>query len=139
VAQSADVDGICVSRIDYDPADLLRLIEANVCPCLAAVARFIHAIAGGEVRSNIRLAGSCINGFGIGWGNSYRADRSDGLVIEDRIPDRSCVGGFPDAAIHRAEIKRRWIARHTGDRYCASAAERADQSPLQSVEKLGRD
>src|SRR5271156_1952882 len=102
-------------------------------PCSAAINRFIYTIAGGEVGTNVGLAGSGINGFGVGRRNGERANRGDGLAIKNGRPNHTGIGRLPDAAANRAEIKGGRIAGHSGYGYYSSATEGPNQPPLKSV------
>ena len=52
----------------------------------------------GEIGADIRFAGAGVDHIGIGRRNGDGTDGGDGLLVEDRFPNRAGVGGFPDAA-----------------------------------------
>src|SRR5438105_2116806 len=85
VAQGADVDNICVSRIDHDSTDLARVFQADVRPCRAAIHGFINAVARREIRTNVGLAGSSVDRLRVGWSYGNGPDRADRLFVEDRL------------------------------------------------------
>src|ERR1700686_3402830 len=93
----------------------------------------VDAVAEGERRANVGLAGSRINRLGIRWSNRESTDRANGLAIKNWRPDDTGIGCFPNPPIHPAEIKSGRVAgdaRH-GD-YPASP-EWANQAPLEPV------
>ncbi len=58
MAERTDVDDVGILRIDDDPADLARVLQADVRPGRAAIGGFIDAVAGRQIGTNIGLAGS---------------------------------------------------------------------------------
>src|SRR5579871_6507873 len=137
--QRADVNGICILRIDDNAADLARFVQPDVLPALAAVRRTVHPIARGEVGANVGFSGADVNDFRIGGSNGNSPDRSNGLMVEDGRPGYSGVRGLPDAAIDCAEVKRVGIAGDSGGGDGAASAKGTDQAPLEPAEKIGRD
>ena len=85
------------------------------------------------------FAAADVNDLRIGGRDHDRADRSGGLLIEDRLPGASIVGGLPDAAVHRADVEHVRLARDTAQRTSTSAAKRADVAPAHFGERLGVD
>ena len=136
VPKSADVHRICILLIDDDAADLARVTQTDVLPAFPTISRSIHPIAGGEVRSNVGFPRAHVNNSWIGGSDSNRADRSNGLMIEDGRPGHSGVRGFPDAAIDRAEIKRIRIPGDPGSSNGAASSKRTDEAPLEPAEKI---
>src|SRR4029079_3436094 len=51
MTERSDVNEIRIARIDEDRADLLGVAQAEMLPRLATVSRFVHAVAGGEIRT----------------------------------------------------------------------------------------
>ena len=139
VPQRGDVNDVRIPRIDGNAADLARVLQTDVTPCGAGVGGFKDAVAGRKILANVGLAGSGIDGFRIGGSHGQRADRGHGLAVKNRGPDHSSVGGFPDPAIDRTKVKSCGVARHTGDGHRASAAERADQAPLEPGQQFRRN
>ena len=99
MTERADINDVRILRIHHDAADLACVLQADVRPGCAAVGRFIDAVAGREIGTNVGLAGSSINSFGIGRRHSDRADGGHRLAVKDRGPDRAGIGGFPDAPL----------------------------------------
>src|SRR5580704_11512599 len=136
VTESADIDDVRISRIDYDSADLAGILQAYVGPRRAAVGRFVNAIAGRQVGSNVGLASSGKDRLRVRWCQCDCPDRADRLVVKDWPPDSSSVRSFPDAAIDRAEIKGCRVARHACDSNHATSTEWANESPFEATHKL---
>ena len=103
VAQHADVQGLCIRRVNENAADLARIVEADVLPGCSSVVAAIHAVAGGEIGADVGLACAHVDHLGIGRRDGKRADGGDGLVIEDGLPHRAGVGRLPHAAVDAAE------------------------------------
>src|SRR5579862_5398540 len=136
VSESAHVNHVCVLRVDYDAADLPRIVETDVMPRRSSVRGFIYSVARRQILSNVRLAGSGINRCGIGRSHCQRPNRGHGLTVKNRLPDNSRIGRLPDAAIDRAKIKSSRVARHSGNRNRAPSAKRANQAPFESVDEF---
>ena len=139
VPQSANVNDVRILRIDHNPADLARVLQPDVIPRCAAIRGFVDAVSGREVLANVALAGSGINGSGIGGSHGQCADRGHRLAVKNRRPDDSGIGRLPDSAIDSAKIKSCRVARHASHGYCASAAERADQTPFEPIHQFRRN
>ncbi len=138
VPERTDIDGACVGRVNQDAADLPGIIKADVLPCSSAIVASVHAIARCQIGPDIGLARAHVDHLGIRRSNSERTDGSDGLLVEDRLPDGAGIGGLPHAAIDAAEEKVLVAAGHTADGDHAACTKRADQSPAQTIEQLGR-
>jgi hypothetical protein len=139
MAQRPDVDDVRILRINHDPADLARLLQADVRPGRAAIRGFVDAVAGREIGTNVGLAGSGVNGFGVGGRYGDRADRSDGLTVKNRGPDSSGIGGFLDAPIDRAKVKRSGVARHAGHGGYPATTEWPNEAPLEPIHQFRRN
>ncbi len=63
-----------ILRINHDPADLPRVVQADVRPGSAAIRTFVDAVAGRQIGTDVGLAGSRVDGFGIGWRHSDGSD-----------------------------------------------------------------
>ena len=137
MTERRDEHRVRIGGIDDDPADLLAVVEADARPRMAAVARAVHAGALRDVRAHVGFARADVNDVRRRRRDGDRADRADRLLIEDRLPRAPRVGGFPDAAVDRAEIEMLRLVRHAGDREHAAAAKRADQPPRKIVVETG--
>ena len=107
--------------------------EADVGPGGAGVGGFVDAVAGSL------LAGADVDDFGIRGSDGDRADGGDVLLVEDREPDFTCVGGFPDAAAGSGHVVGGWVAGDAGDAGDASGAVRADEAPAHGGIEAGID
>jgi len=126
MSKRADVNDVCILRIDDNTADLTRVAQADILPAHAAIGGAVHSVAGGEVGANVGFSSTDVNDFGIRGSDGNSADRSNGLTVEDGRPGYSRVRGLPDAATNRAEVKRAGIAGNSGGRDSAAAPERPD-------------
>lgn len=139
VPKRADVNRACILRIDNNTADLPGVTQADVLPALAAVRGAVQSVAGSKVRSNVGFPGADVNDFRSGGSDGNCADRSNGLMVEDRRPGYAGVRGFPDAAIDCTEVKRIGIAGNSCCGDGAASAEGTDEAPLEAAEEIGRD
>lgn len=138
MAESADVDDLRISRVNYDSTDLAGILQAYVRPRRAAVGRFVNAVAGRQVGSNVGFAGAGIDRLRVGWCKRDGPDRANGLVVKDWPPDSPSVRGVPDAAIDRAEIKGCGIAGDACDGNRATSTEWTNEPPFEAAHKLWR-
>src|SRR5579862_9070901 len=138
VTESPDIDDVRISRIDYDSADLAGILQAYVGPRRAAVTRFVNAIAGRQVGSNVGLASSGKDRLRVRWRQRDCPDRANRLAVKDWPPDSPGVRSFPDTAIDCAEIKGCGVARHACDRNHTTSTEWANESPFEAANKLRR-
>ena len=137
VAQHRGERDIGVGRMDDHLTDLPLLLP-HVRPRLAAVRRLVDAVAGGDVAADVGLAGTDVDDVRIGGRNGDRAGRGDRLVVEDRLPGRTAVHGFPDAAARGRGVVDRRIARDARDARHAPARGGANQPVLERLEFLRR-
>src|SRR5439155_9583751 len=106
--------------------------QAHVLPRLAAVGRFVDAVAGGQVGPLQTLAAADVDDVGLGRGDGERADRSGRLVVEDRLPGPSGIRGLPDAAVVDTDVEDVRLAGHSRGADGAAAPEWADHPPTQA-------
>src|SRR4030081_3914665 len=86
VPQNAHINDGRILWIDRNPADLARVLQADVLPRRTAVSGFVDTVAGREVFANVGLAGSGINNFRVGGSHGKCADRAHRLAIEYGSP-----------------------------------------------------
>src|ERR1019366_7390512 len=79
------------------------------------------------------LARADVEDVGIRRRDRDRADRADGLAVENRPPVRAAVGGLPHAPGDRAEVEDLRLAGDAGHGEHAPAAEGTDEAPLQGA------
>src|SRR5262249_58084656 len=103
------------------------VLEADVRPRLAGIARFVHAVA---ERTLHRVTSAGIHNVGIGRRHLYRADAVDVReLIENRRPRHARASGFPDAAGGRPDVGHARLTDPAGDGGDAPAVERTDVRP----------
>src|SRR5438477_3076496 len=70
-------------------------------------------------------------------GNRHRdgADRAGWLIVKNRLPCSSVIGGFENAAVDLRHVKDIWLGRNAGDGVCATTAKRANVTPPQCAIK----
>ena len=88
---------------------MLRTIEANFLPVVAAIRCFIHAIADGYRITHIAFAGTGVNYFIIFWLNSNRPNAL-AVFVKNGTKGNSSVLAFPNAAACRTNIQGQLIA-----------------------------
>ena len=99
-----DVDDVRVARIDDDLADVLGVLQADVLPADAAVARAVDAVAVADAALGVVLAGAHPHGERVVGVEGQAADRVGALVVEDRRPGDAGVGRLPHAAGGRGDV-----------------------------------
>ncbi len=99
---------------------------------LSRVAGAIDPVAVAHRVAQGGLAGSDVDRIGRRWGHRERADRGHRLGIEYRGPDPAGVDGFPDPAVHVAEVELVGPARHSRDGVHPSSPEWAEEAPAES-------
>ena len=129
VPERRDQHDIRIARVDEDLADVARALEADVTPALAAVARAVDAVAGGDVVARVRLAGADVEDARIRRRNRERADGTGRLSVEDRRERVPRVDALPHAAAGGAEVERLGLVGNAGRRRRPAAAERPDEPP----------
>src|SRR5437879_13883965 len=102
MAERGDQNHVGITRIDDNAADLPRIAQADVLPGSAAVGGFVNAVTESDVRAHVGLTGSGINHVGISRRNGQGADRSNTLLLEERLPGLTAIACLPNAAINRA-------------------------------------
>src|SRR5262249_34072187 len=68
-----------------------------------------------DVAADPRFACACPNDVRVRWRNGERADRGDGLIVEDGLPMRAAVSCLEDAARGRTGVIDVRLPRHAGD------------------------
>src|SRR2546421_7734936 len=103
VAQRARQDDVRILWINHDVTNTSCFLKPHQFPGLARVRRFVDALAHRDVTANPGFAGAGPDYIWIRWRDGQRADRGDGLTIEDRFPMHSAVSRFPNTARRRAD------------------------------------
>jgi len=139
MTECADVNHVRILRIHHDAADLVGVLQTDVRPGCAAIGRFVDAVTGRQIGTNVGLAGSSVDGLGIRGRHGDRADRSHRLALKNRSPYRSGIRGFPDTPIDRAKIKSGRVPRHTGHGNRPAPAKWPNQAPFEPVHQFRRN
>ena len=129
MAEHGDEQPIGVARVDDDVGNLLAVAEAEMRPRLAGVGRLVDAVADRQIGAGEPFAAADVDDVRVRRRDRDRADRSGGLVVEDRRPRPPEVGRLPHPAVYRAGIEDVRLRRHAGDGFGPSAAERSDRTP----------
>ena len=137
VAEGGDDHQIGIVGIDQDAVDLHGVLQADVLPGVAGIGGLPHAVAEAAADG---IASAGINDVGIGGSDLDRADAIHALLlVEDGEPGHAGAGGFPDAALRRADVEHAGLADDAGDRRDAAAVERSDVTPLEAGIEVGID
>ena len=120
-------------------ADVADVLEADVRPRLARVARLPDALADRDVGAEAVRAGARVDDVRVGVGDIDVAHGADGdLPVGDVRPVGAGVGGLPDAATGGAEVEGVGFLIHARHRSDATAACGADHAPAELVERRWR-
>ncbi len=122
-----------------DFADLESFFQAHVFPGLAAVGRFVHAVAVRGRVARVALAGADPDDVFIRRRDAYVADRHGGLAVELVLEGDAVVDGLEQPAGSGGHPVRRRVGLVDGKGGDASAhVGRADRAPRQRLEPFGR-
>ena len=136
MTERGDVHEIRVGRIDPDLGDHLRLGQADMRPCLAAVRRLVRAVALNDVAANVCLAGADVDHVRVRRRDRDRANRRGvDQSVGDRPPGHAAVGCLPQTAAggaHVVLVGSRDAAGH-GNR--STAASRSHAAPAERAER----
>src|SRR6185295_1449656 len=136
MSESGDVDEIRIARIDEDRADLLCVAQSEMSPRLAAVSRFINAVAGGEIGPLESFATADVDCVRVRRCDCERADRTRWLIIKDRFPRVAVIVRLPNAAVVHSYIEDIRLAGNAGSADRPAGAEWADHSPFHCLREI---
>src|SRR5215471_10677195 len=122
-------NAIRIFWIDDDGGNLLGVAQPKVRPSFPGVGGFVEAIADREIGALQTFTAADIKYVGIGRSDGKSADRAGRLIIEDRRPRSTEVGGLPNAAIHRSHVKHVGLVRNAADSDGAATAEGTNAAP----------
>ena len=106
VPQRGDVDDVRIRRINHDPSDVQRFLEAHVRPVPAAIHGLVDAVTSRIARAVVGLAGAHPHSVGVGRGARDVADRAHSVcAVEDRVPPCATVRRLPDTADGAAKVR----------------------------------
>src|SRR6266852_8848295 len=101
-----------VARIDPNARNVLRVLQSDVLPRLAAIGRLVNSIAIRYVAAQAGLACSHVNPVRIRFRHGNRAARRDHALVANRLPAHAAIGGAPHASGYSAEVVSEWTARN---------------------------
>ena len=128
--------GVC--RMDADLRDGIHRLEAHVRPRLAGVGALVDAVAGHDVTADRRLAHADVHDVGIALAHRDGANRrARDLPIGHRRPVLAAIGGLPESATGRAEVRLVPTAHDTAGRDRPATAIGADVPPPERLEQRG--
>ena len=105
-ARHARVDDVSVLRTHDDARDALAVRQPDVGPVVAAVGRFVDAVAHRDAVARPTLARADPHRVVMRRVERDRADRLHRLLVEDGVERRSAVARFPHAARSGADEQR---------------------------------
>ena len=132
VTEDGDEEAVGVGRINRNGRDHLTVFQSELLPRASGVGGLVDAVADRQVGTN--NAGACphIDDVGIRRRNRDRADRSCGLIVEQRHPVGAVISRPPDPAIVEAGVERVGLTRDASRRTRASSAGGTDIAPAHS-------
>ncbi len=74
VSESCDESDVGIAGIDDDCADVARVFEPDVGPCLAGIGGFVHSVTIGDVPAQTGFPAAGVKNVGIGIGYGDGAD-----------------------------------------------------------------
>ena len=134
MSQSSDENDVWVRGMDDDAADLEGIVQAGVFPMCTAVDGLINAIARRQIRADVGFSGTGVEYVRVRRRHFQGPDRRNVLTVKDRLPDDSGVGRFPDAAAHRAKVKRAGIPGDSCGGHRPATAKWSDHAPFHTLE-----
>src|ERR1700730_9933405 len=129
-------DSFGVSRIDQNPRNLPRILQANVRPSLPAVRGPVHPVAISNIRAHVRFARSHINNLRIRSRHRDRPNRSNSLRVKYRLPSAPRIVASPNAAADCAKIEKVRLSSHAGHCQRSSATRRSNRPPPQLLKQF---
>ena len=105
MSQRGHVNHIGIGRIDADARDRLRIGQPHMLPTLAAVDRFVYAVALHDAAAQLGFAHTDEHHVGIGLRDRDRAHRrAMDLTVGYGKPRHSTIGGLPQSSAGRSEV-----------------------------------
>ncbi len=131
MAHRRHVDCCRILGIDDYPADVPRLYEPLILPCLSAVNRFINAIPEGDTVSACGFTRAYPYDIRLGLSDGDIADWNRVLFVKNRRPGNPAILWFPDTARTDSGINDPWLTFHNIDIYGAASHHcGSDASPV---------
>ena len=133
-----DINGVGVLRMNQDAGDVFGALEAHVAETLAAVDRFVDAVAVGHRALAVVLAGAYPDRQRVVWIDDHGAHRVGAVLVEDRLPLHAGVDCFPHTARGDAHVPGALVRRINRDLGNPARHERgSDAAPLQRRHRPG--
>ena len=134
MAEDGHEESVRVAWVDHNLCDLLPVAQAEMGPVLSGVGGAVDAVSGREVGALQSFATADIEDVGVGGCHGDGADRTGGLLIEDRLPGDAVIGALPDPTVGRADIKDVRLRRHAHGGLGTAAPEGTNHPPAQLTE-----
>ena len=131
------IGDVGVARMDLDAGDLPSLWQPDMCPGLAAVRRFVHAVAmAGSDPSDRLLPSTDVDDVGVRRRHGNGADRADvEVVVGEILPGQTGVLRLPQATAGGTHVVKLWVLGYACDGGHAAAAEGTHQAPFHGRKK----
>jgi hypothetical protein len=110
VPEGRHVHHVGIVGMDHDPADVVRLGQADVGPRLSAVRGLVDAVAPVAAARVVRLAGAQVEDVRVGARDVEVPDREDALVVEEHLERLPVVLGLPEVARGRGHVENLGLA-----------------------------
>src|SRR5690348_11425581 len=94
----SDVNRVRVLRMDCNPTNVLRMLQAKILPAFPAILRLIDAVAVTDTALRIAFARSNPDHQRISWIEFHIADGIGPLMLKDRTPRCTVVLSLPHSA-----------------------------------------
>ena len=134
LSQGRDNNRVGIRGIDPHSADVLGLLQPDMCPCLAGVHRFVDTIAHVDCGTDhADITRTHVHGVWFRRRDDHGSYGGDALLVEDRRPHHTSVNGLPHTAARRRHVVDGRVprsARHGGH---TASAERTDGAPLHAA------
>ena len=133
-AQRTDPNDVRILRMNGECPGLKRLLQPHVLPGLAAVSRFVNAVAPGNAVAGIGFSSPDPDDVRIALRDLHVTDRNRGLIVELVFEVNSVIGGLQQTARCRCRPPDARVFFINGNRGNATAhVGRPDRTPLDAV------
>src|SRR5205814_10695541 len=115
--------------------DVLRILQPDLRPPFAAIARLVDAVTGRDAAAELALPRADVDDVRIRRRDGDRADRgARDLVVRDVLPCHAAVARLPEAAASRPEVILERTLNASRDRDRSPPAQRSETAPAQRAE-----
>ena len=134
--EDAGVDDVRVLRVDDEARDLVRLLEADVRPVIAAVDGLVHAVAHRRVVARIPFARADVDDVLVARRDGHGPNGASARLVEDRGEGVAAVRRLDDAAVCARHVVGERVARHADDlRDAPGVVRRSHGAPRHALEE----